>query len=411
MEKRKPVSYWHSRQAWLPEFSSVSYVLQSIDTTATSWFCQNILYKINKKRLRTLDFYWVTNTKDGWDLEAWWCWPPHKSPQSTCWRSRGGKGHPALGLCPLWGCSPSPTDPVTLMTRQRGSSACWFNWLSVLIVGLMEVSYLQKMKLSFFPGKSTRNISCVGKRLKVTVKLLKFIFAGFDLAGAWLWILRCLFKCHCSCSVCFPKWWDQSGILNLAEGRKEDYMELYGIILVLNTAEKPLPLTNTIAFLCSSHISVKRWSTGLTWASLCKRPTASCRDIRDSSARETASADGIFTNVEAKSWQKPVNRFFCVYEAYFKKYVNKILWTVLKSLSKIDSSQAEKRNNFKIDLSTNHGMFGNAFNEAISEAQQKTILGVRIINHAHNLLMLLNHSACCPLELSLEQKHWNELIL
>lgn len=64
--------------------------------------------------------------------------------------------------------------------------------------------------------------------------------------------------------------------------------------------------------------------------------------------------------------------FFCVYEACFKKDVYKILWTVLKCLSKIDSSQAEKRNNFKIDLSTNHGMFGNLFNEAVSKVQHKT---------------------------------------
>ena len=107
-------------------------------------------------------------------------------------------------------------------------------------------------------------------------------------------------------------------------------------------------------------------------------PESKDNDIRDSSANETASAHGIYKNVGAKSWQNPIKTaipeqvFFCIYEACFEKDVYKTLWTVLKSLSKIESSQVQKRNNLKIDLSTNHGMFGNLFNEAVSKAQHKT---------------------------------------
>lgn len=56
-------------------------------------------------------------------------------------------------------------------------------------------------------------------------------------------------------------------------------------------------------------------------------------------------------------------------------------------------------------------MSGNLFNETVSEVQKKHsaqnrdyIMCAKIINCTQILLTLLSHLACCPFELSLEQK-------
>lgn len=155
------------------------------------------------------------------------------------------------------------------MAGQRGGSAWWSSWLSVsmeggcggacreelptthgaAVRGLQSLCPLP-LSPSFSLAKSTCKIPYRGEG-KTAVKLLKFIFTGFDISTALLQALKCLFRY--SCSVLFPCWWDQTEIYWTWQ-EAEKVIELYRILPVLITgAPNPYPQQHSCSFMFFRH--------------------------------------------------------------------------------------------------------------------------------------------------------------
>jgi len=143
-----------------------------------------------------MTIYWVINTKGGWDFRSLVMLTTPQVTSDHLLEVQGGKGHPTL----LWGLVLGGAVHHIPLTQwhwwpdrevvQPGGSAgsvswWWASWRELPTGNGAAVRQLLTSSsfTSFFLGKSTCNISCIGKRLKFTVKLLKFVFAGFDLAG------------------------------------------------------------------------------------------------------------------------------------------------------------------------------------------------------------------------------------
>lgn len=137
----------------------------------------------------------------------------------------------------------------------------------------------QPLSRSFSLGKSTYNVPCKGNTVNFTVKLLNFIFSGYDIAAALLQILTSLFERNHSCSSCFSKLWDRR---HAEAGRKSRrcVRAVSNNISSDQRRQTSLPSPAQLLFHILQPLFIKRWSSCSlvsrgTW--LYKTLTASCK--------------------------------------------------------------------------------------------------------------------------------------